>query len=306
MPLRITKATDAIEVKTITTCIIGDPGLGKTSLAESAEKPLLLDFDRGAHRAKNRGDVVEIAAWGDVTNILPADLSAYQTLVVDTAGRALDCLAADIMERDPKAGRGGSLTLQGYGALKGQFTSWLRLMRSFGLDVVLIAHVDEQKKGDETIVRLDAQGSSKNEIYKSADMMGRLYLDKGKRILNFSPTDVAFGKNPGQFPPIEVPTADGVAAPSAGFLAKIIADTKASLNKLSAEATTAQAQLLSWAERIAKADSLTDFDALAAAGKAEGAPKAVGAMIARAAKVKGWSWNKTTGLFDLAEKAKAA
>src|SRR6185436_2668694 len=167
MPLKITKATDPIEVKTLTTCIIGDPGLGKTSTAFTADKPLLLDFDHGAYRSKNRGDVVEVERWTDVTSIAQADLAAYRTLVVDTAGRALDCLAADIMDRDPKAGRGGSLTLQGYGALKGQFTAWLKLMRSFGLDVVLIAHIDEQKKGDDVIVRLDAQGSSKNEIYKS-------------------------------------------------------------------------------------------------------------------------------------------
>jgi AAA domain len=303
MPLRITKAADPIEVKNITMCLYGVPGLGKTSTAFTAEKPLLLDFDHGAYRSANRGDTVQVAGWGDVTAITQADLAPYKTLVVDTAGRALDCLTADIIDRDPKAGRGGNLTLQGYGALKGAFISWLRLMRSFGLDVVLIAHSDEQRKGDELIERLDAQGSSKNEIYKSADVMGRLYLAGQVRTLNFSPTDTAFGKNPAQLPPLAVP--DFGTAP--GYLGTVIHSIKASLNKLSAEQQAATTALATWAERIAAAATMADFDCLVKTAKAEGAPKSVGALIAKAAKPKGFAWNKATESFDLAEeKGKAA
>lgn len=301
--LKITKATDPIEVKNLTVCIIGDPGLGKTSTAFTAEKPLLLDFDHGVYRAKNRRDSVEIDTWNDVTDIKQSDLADYRTLVVDTVGRALDCLAADIMFRDPKAGRGGSLTLQGYGALKGQFTSWLRMMRAFGLDVVLVAHIDEQKKGDDTIVRLDAQGSSKNEIYKSADAMGRLYLDKGRRVLNFSPTDVAFGKNPGQLGPLVVP--DFAQTPD--FLAGAIAETKAALNQMSAVQTETAATLEEWKTQIDAASSMTDFDAMVAPIKvAEGAVKEnAWRLLVKAAKTKGFVFDRKTGVFDLAP-AKAA
>src|SRR6185436_10349945 len=189
--LKITKSSDPIVVKNIVLCVYGVPGLGKTSTGFTADGPLLLDFDHGAQRSRNRRDSVQIQSWSDVASMTQADLVAHKTLVVDTAGRGLDCLTADIIDADPKMGRGGNLTLQGYGALKGQFVGWLRLVRSFGLDVVLLAHSDEQRKGDELIERLDAQGGSKNEIYKCADVMGRLYLDKGKRILNFSPTDTA-------------------------------------------------------------------------------------------------------------------
>jgi hypothetical protein len=272
MSLKITKASDPILVETITMCLYGVPGLGKTSTAFTSEKPLLLDFDHGAYRAGNRGDTVQVGSWADVTAITQADLAAYKTLVVDTAGRALDCLTADIIDRDPKAGRGGNLTLQGYGALKGAFIGWLRLMRSFGLDVILIAHSDEQRKGDELIERLDAQGSSKNEIYKSADVMGRLYLAGQVRTLNFSPTDTAFGKNPAQLPPLAVPSF----GEQPQYLAGVIASIKASLNQLSAEQQSAQTALATWAERIAGAVTMTDFDNLVKLGKGEGAPKAVG------------------------------
>jgi len=298
MPLKITKASDPIEVRNITMCLYGVPGLGKTSTAFTAEKPLLLDFDHGAYRSKNRGDVVQIESWSDVTSITQADLAAYKTLVVDTAGRALDCLTADIIDsgKDPKA-RAGSLTLQGYGVLKGQFISWLRLMRSFGLDVILIAHSDEQRKGDELIERLDAQGSSKNEIYKSADVMGRLYLAGQKRVLNFSPTDTAFGKNPAQLAPLEVP--DFAQAP--GFLAGVIGSIKTSLNQLSAEAQAQQALVTTWNERIAAAATCADFDALVAKATEEKAPKEIGVKLAKASKAKGFAWNRETKAYDIAE-----
>jgi len=299
--LKITKSSDPIVVKNIVLCVYGVPGLGKTSTGFTADGPLLLDFDHGAQRSRNRRDSVQIQSWSDVASMTQADLVAHKTLVVDTAGRGLDCLTADIIDADPKMGRGGNLTLQGYGALKGQFVGWLRLVRSFGLDVVLLAHSDEQRKGDELIERLDAQGGSKNEIYKCADVMGRLYLDKGKRILNFSPTDTAFGKNPAQLAPIEVP--DFATTPN--FLGTVIANIKGVLNQQSAEQQAAQTQLATWAERIAKAATVADFDALAAAGKTEGAPKSVGALLTKAAKVKGFAWDKAVGAFVAAE-SKAA
>jgi hypothetical protein len=124
---------------------------------------------------------------------------------VDTAGRALDVLTADIIRRNPKAGRGGALTLQGYGTLKAEFVAWLKHLNGMGKDVVLIAHMDEQRNGDDIIERLDVQGGSKGEIYKAADAMGRIAIRDGKRILNFSPTDAAFGKNPGQLEPLHDP-----------------------------------------------------------------------------------------------------
>jgi hypothetical protein len=176
-------------------------------------------------------------------------------------------------------------------------------MRTFGLDVVLVAHIDEQKKGDDTIVRLDAQGSSKNEIYKSADAMGRLYLDKGKRILNFSPTDVAFGKNPAQLAPLEVP--DFATAPD--FLGGVIAGIKASLNRQSAVQTAAATTLAEWTVRAEAAKTMADFDALVGPAK-ESDPAVrdnVRRVLLKAAKAKGFAYNTKTGAFDIAP-AKAA
>ena len=62
MALKILSAAEPITVDRITLALYGDPGVGKTTLAFSADKPLLFDFDNGAHRASNRKDTVRVAS----------------------------------------------------------------------------------------------------------------------------------------------------------------------------------------------------------------------------------------------------
>lgn len=291
MALRIVRAADPIKVERLNLVIYGPPGVGKTSLGFTAESPLLLDFDQGAHRAANRKDSVRVAHWTEITDMTAEDLSAYKTLIVDTAGRSLDTLTADIIRRNPKAGRGGALTLQGYGTLKAEFVAWLKMVNSFGLDVVLIAHMDEQRNGDEIIERLDVQGGSKGEIYKAADAMGRIAIRDGKRVLLFSPTDAAFGKNPGQLAPLEIPHPEK--APD--FLAGVVQSIKDKLNAMTEEQAEAQKVLDGWRETISKLESLDDFNGRLESLKT--APKAAQALFATAAKAKGYSADKKAGKY---------
>ena len=291
MALKITRSTDLIKVERLNLCLYGPPGIGKTSLAFTAERPLLLDFDQGAHRAANRKDAVRVTSWYDVADMSAADLEPYATVIVDTAGRALDQLTADIIRRNPKAGRGGALTLQGYRTLKAEFVAWLKALNTFGKDVILIAHMDEQRNGDEIIERLDVQGGSKGEIYKAADAMGRLLIREGKRVLNFSPTDAAFGKNPGQLEPLEVVHPDR----DPEFLAKVVQSIKDRLNALTADQAEAQKVLEGWRTRIAGLGSADDFNG--ALAEVKNAPKAAQAMFADAAKVNGLIWDKAAGKY---------
>lgn len=292
--LKITKASEAIEVKNVVVSLYSVPGIGKTSTAFTAEKPLLLDFDKGAYRSANRGDTVGVESWTDVTSITADDLAPYSTVVVDTAGRGLDCLTAFIIKNNPKAAtRAGALSLQGYGELKAIFVAWTKLIRSFGKDVVLLSHSDEQKDGDEVKERLDIQGGSKNEIYKVSDCMGRIYMRNGKRIVNFSPTDTAFGKNPAGMAPIDVP--DFATTPD--FLAGVIAQVKTALNRMSVDQVATAGALTEWKETIAEAGTPEQFNALLPSYKAadEGIKANVWRLINKAAKAKGFKFEKASG-----------
>ena len=293
MALKIVRSSDPIRVERLNTVIYGAPGLGKTSLAFTADRPLLLDFDRGAHRAANRKDTVQVNAWGDVTGITPEDLAPYGTVIVDTAGRALDVLTADIIRRNPKAGRGGALTLQGYGTLKAEFVAWLKSLNTLGKDVLLIAHMDEQRNGDEIIERLDVQGGSKGEIYKAADAMGRIVIREGQRMLLFSPTEASFGKNPGQLEPLVVPHKD--APEFDGFLAGVVQSIKARLNDLTDEQREAQEALERWRTSLADVEDADGINALLDEVKTQ--PPAVRALFTDRAKKLGLVADKAAGCY---------
>jgi hypothetical protein len=286
MALKIVRAADPIKVERLNLVLYAPPGVGKTSMAFTADSPLLLDFDQGAHRAANRKDSVRVANWSEVTELTEDDLAPYKTVCVDTAGRALDCLTTDIIRRNPKSGRGGALTLQGYGTLKAEFVAWLKSVNALGKDVVLIAHMDEQRNGDEIIERLDVQGGSKGEIYKAADAMGRIAIRDGKRVLLFSPTDAAFGKNPGQLAPMEVPHPDKDPV----FLAGVIQSIKDRLNAMTEEQSKAQEVLEGWRTVIQQMTEADHFNEKLEAIK--GAPKAAQALFAAAAKDKGYVADK--------------
>ena len=292
MALRIISANEPMKVDQLVVTIYGQPGVGKTSLGFTAESPLLLDFDHGAYRAMGRKDTVDVSAWSDVTHIEASDLDGYKTIVVDTAGRALDALAADIIRREPKLGRGGALTQQGWGRLKSEFTSWLTLLRSFGLDVVLIAHGTEKMDGDETIVRLDVAGGSKDEIYKSADMMGRLFIRGGRCMISFDPTDTAYGKNPASLPTQEVPSNDF------GFMAGLIADTKNRLNALSEEQQAEAVKIKNFTETVKRFTGPEDFtDSI---GVAKELGKTFAGILAREAKERGYVYDQQTRAYKVA------
>lgn len=289
MALRIVRPTQPLKVERLNVVLYAQPGAGKTTLSFTADKPLLLDFDRGAHRAANRKEIVQVDTWEDVTGITAKDLEEFNTVIVDTAGRALDVLTADIIRRNPKMGRGGALTLQGYGQLKSEFVAWLKHLNTLGKDVLLIAHMDEQRNGDEIIERLDVQGGSKGEIYKAADAMGRLAIREGKRVLNFSPTDAAFGKNPGQLDPIEVPHPDREPT----FLADIIQQIKDRLNTMTEEQRKAQELLEAWRVTLDDVDDAEGINGLVAT--ATDAPQAVKHLIHHRATKLGLVADKASG-----------
>lgn len=293
--IKIVKAEAPLLVSHLVVTLYGAPGIGKTSLAFTADAPLLLDFDRGAHRAANRKDTVQVGSWAEVADISAKDLEPYKTIVVDTVGRALDQLAASLIAADPKMGApSGGLSLPGFGALKASFSAWLGRLRLMGKDVVLIAHADEQRQGDAVIERLDAQGASRTEVYKVSDAMGRLHATTAGRVLAWDPTEAAFGKNPAGLRAEVVPPP----AQEPAYLSRVIGAMKAHMNS-SNEANKKTASEL--ADAIASFDKMLtaeDFTRMREVLVALNAPTPTTKLFSALAKKAGVVWNKSRNAYD--------
>jgi hypothetical protein len=293
--LKIVAATEPLPVENIVLTIYAAPGLWKTSIAQTAADPLTLDFDKGVYRAFNRRASVTIVRWSDVSAMTAEDLAPYKTIVVDTAGRALDAISQDVIDGNPKMGRAdGSLSLQGFGALKSRFAQWQSFLRSQRKDIILICHMDEQKNGDDTQERIDAQGSSRNEIYKSSDAMCRIRLDnRDQRYLDFDPRQGGFGKNPAQLPKIPAPNLKD--APD--FLAQVIAQIKTALNHQTANQAEAVKQQDEWAEAVAEAADLPAINLLVGLSKERKLSKGQKNLLVSKSAELGFQFDKATGLY---------
>ena len=295
MPLKITKSSDPIEVKNITLLIWGQPGVGKSSTAFTSANVLMLDCDNGAYRSAFRKDAVQVDSWNDIANISADDLKGYDTVAVDTVGRLLDFLAADIISSNPKMGSRGALSLQGYGQLKSQFAAWAKRLRTMGKDIVMIAHDKEEKRGDDTVFRPDIQGGSYGEVFKVADAVGYLYMSEKGRTLDFNPTAKWEGKNVAALPPLMIP--DYRAEPA--FLAGVIQQIKDSMNQLSAEGKMIADMVAHERKVIEAAVSAEDLNKLIdrSNGLLDAAQAPVKRLIMTHAKTLGIEFDKKAGAF---------
>ena len=192
----IKKSNELVIPTTVKMMIYGQAGMGKTTVALSAPKPLLLDFDNGVKRVNMAHldgiDIVQVTSWQDVQQVLQEDLSAYQTIVVDTIGKMMDFIISyKCGTRQPQ--------IRDWGGINAEF-SWLtRTLSSLNKNVVFVAHRDTRKEGDDTVFIPALREKSYNSIVTELDLLGYLEMrnENGiqKRTITFDPTSRNDGKN---------------------------------------------------------------------------------------------------------------
>ena len=170
-----------------------------TTAALSAPKPLLIDFDGGVNRVDYEfiKDTVQVQGYADILNLLNnEDLSDYETLVIDTGGKLLDSMAEYLIASNPRLGkRNGSLTLEGYGVRKVEFSSLLKLINSKKKHVVFVAHRTTEKNGDDIRYVPLFGGSNYDALATELDLVGYLVAEGNRRIITFDPCQNSEGKN---------------------------------------------------------------------------------------------------------------
>ena len=216
----------ALTTKKIRILIAGFPGIGKTTLALSAPKPLHIDVDRGVDRvqAQNRRDYIQPDTYEDLIEDLKSDLSDYETLVFDTGGKLLDLMKPYVIKQDSKNGQkdGQTLSIKGYGAVGKEFQ---RLMDyafyQLNKNVVVIFHAKEDKDGEATKLRILVEGSTKDNVWQPMDLGGFMEMYNGKRTIGFDNCERYYAKGTHGIKGImELPNLDDVTIPN-DFLTKL-------------------------------------------------------------------------------------
>lgn len=214
--------------------IYGQPGLGKSTAAISAPNAVLIDCDNGVHRIapNHRVPFLPVKSYDEVLEVIASkDIAAFDTIVIDTAGKLLDYMAAWIIKNNPKMGRrDGALTQQGYGVRKYEFINLLKAVCTAGKHLIFVAHEKEEKDGDIRIVRPEIGGSSGGDLIKELDLVGYMEAVGRKRTISFSPSEKYYAKNSARLPDmLELPElANG--QPN-DFMAGIIKKCQAALNE---------------------------------------------------------------------------
>lgn len=253
----IIKKSEVMPERPVIIVLYGTPGTGKTSLANTANNPILIDTDRGSDRASNRVDTLMASKWLDIENEKEA-IKAYDTVVVDTAKALLDDYLSDyVVTQNYKLRSNG---LKRFGEMAEKFKEFVNFLRQNQSDIIFVCHDKEQTEGDIIKHSPECTGQSKDLLLRIADQVGYVTIANGQRTIVFDPTDTTIGKNVAQIPPMRIPDVNSVEFPTC--MAEIISKVKKSLVGKSEAQKEAQEQLDSAREKLKSAKTIDDANEL--------------------------------------------
>lgn len=196
--MKIVKSDDPQAKPSIIMMVYGNGGVGKTTFASTAPKPLLVDCENGSKYFGLRGikmDIAKVSQWSDMEGLFDiAKSGEYQTIVIDPIGELMEKLKRFmVMKGDKKLVQSdGSPSMAGWGWLKDTMRSTIKILRDSGVNLLLVAHVDEKADEDKLVKRPMIMTKLSDEIVNMVDIVGYMTVindptDGEKRIIIVDP-----------------------------------------------------------------------------------------------------------------------
>lgn len=196
--MQIVKTTDPRSKPAIIAVIYGAGGVGKTTFAATAPKPLLVDCEDGAKYFGLRGinvDVARVANWSDLEGLFEIAASGtYETIIIDPIGELMEKLMRYMVKKNDRklVQADGSPSMAGWGWLKNTMRSTLKVLRDSGANILILAHVEEKADEDRIIKRPMMMTKLSEELVNMVDIVGYMTVvqqeGEDKRIIIVDPT----------------------------------------------------------------------------------------------------------------------
>jgi phage nucleotide-binding protein len=203
--MQIIKTTDPAAKPSLVMLVYGNGGVGKTTFASTAPKPLLVDCENGAKYFGLRGikmDVAKIANWSDMAGLFDiAKSGEYETIIIDPIGELMEKLKRYMIAKGDKKNvqSDGSPSMAGWGWLKDTMRDTLKILRDTGVNLLIVAHVEEKDVEGQLVKRPKVMTKISEDLIAFVDVVGymRAVQIKNeeteqmeiKRIINVQPTD---------------------------------------------------------------------------------------------------------------------
>lgn len=193
MSIQIIRTTEMTMPKLVM-CIYAQGGVGKSTLASTAPKPIFLDAENGTKAFGARGidvPVILIKSWADIQEAWKAikDAPEYETVVIDPVGSFLDILVESVKG-------GNEMNLKKWGDAKEKMRKFIWTVKDSGKHVVFVAHEKEEKDDEQVLRRPMLAANLWQELVNLCDIVGHLRIDaQGVRSLVVQPEQKYYAKD---------------------------------------------------------------------------------------------------------------
>ena len=179
--------------------IFGEAGKGKTTLATTAGKSIIFDFDNeGFIRSYRPSDsqAVEFSTHEDILQITKDDLAEVDTVVIDTLGG----LVQQEMAWMPSSMKqtNGALKLQAWGEMANRVKIIINHFKNMGKNIVFTAHEEANRQNGSDVTRFEPKVDGNKvlaDIMSQCHIVARLFQNnEGITVLNTNRTNEATTK----------------------------------------------------------------------------------------------------------------
>ena len=201
--LKIINTGDPSVKPPVVMLVYGEGGVGKSTFASTAPKPLMADCENGSKYFGLRGiklDVAHIEKWADMREYTEAlKKSGYETAVIDPIGELMEKLMRHMVAMgDSKlVQKDGSPSQAGWGWLRKTMRDYVKVLRDSGIHVLLVAHVDDKPDEDRVLLRPLVTTKVSKDIVNMVDVVGYMTVvqtpeGESKRVIFVDPSSDKF------------------------------------------------------------------------------------------------------------------